>query len=72
MSHYHSQQEIDMLSREVQERIAAYNFSSAQWQQGIREKHERRIHEIIVEVVRNYYGYIVQEVVRYLRSLFSV
>ena len=72
MPQYHTQQDIEQLEREVHQRVSSYDASSRQWQRGIAEKHKRRIDEIILEVVRDHYGCVVQEVVSQLHRLFSL
>jgi len=72
MRQSYTPRDIEQLRREVHQRVSSYDASSRQWQRGIQEKHKRRIDEIIIEVVRDYYGRIVQEAVRQLRRLFSL
>jgi hypothetical protein len=72
MGYYPTPQEIAELQDEVSQRISTYDDYSNQWQQGIQTKHRRRIDEIIIDVVKNYYGRLVQEAVKQLRRLFSL
>lgn len=64
-----TQYEIDQLAATVRQRKAMYESYARQWQSGAVEKHKLRIHEIIIEVVLEYYGRIVEGAVRQLHRL---
>jgi hypothetical protein len=72
MAYHPTPQEIAELQDEVSQRISTYDDYSSQWQRGIQEKHRRRIDEIIIDVVKSFYGHLVHEAVRQLRRLFSL
>jgi hypothetical protein len=69
MSHYH---ELEQLADEVRQRLAQDELYAEQWQRGYEKKRERRIQEIIIDVVRSYYGRVINEVVRQLHRLLSL
>lgn len=68
-SRYH---DLNELASDVQRRLAQDELYAEQWQRGYEEKRERRIYEIIIDVVRDHFGKVIQEVVQQLRRLFSI
>jgi hypothetical protein len=64
--------EIEQLVEDVRRRLEEDERYAWERQKGYEEKRERRIYEIIVDVVRSYYGRVVQEVVYRLRRLLSL
>jgi hypothetical protein len=67
-----TRQELDHLAVNVLQRKAMYDSYAQQWQKGVEEKHNLRFHEIIIQVVREFYGRIVEEAVRQLRTMLNL
>ena len=70
MPHYPTSQEIEQLRIEVDERISRENMAYSRWQEELEEKYKRRVDEVIIEVVRDFYHRVFMPAVAELRKLF--
>ena len=68
----YTEYEIEQLANHVRARIAMDERYTSERQRGYEVKKHRRVHDIIVEVVRSFYGKVVHEVVVRLQSLLFI
>jgi hypothetical protein len=70
MTNY-SENEIAQLAEQVRRRRAMDEQYAREKQWVYEEKQRLRLHQLIVEVVRSYYGRVIDEIVAKLHSFFS-
>jgi hypothetical protein len=70
MTNY-TEREIEQLAEHVRRRKQMDEKYASERQREYEEKQQRRLYELIVEVVRSYYGRVIDEIVTKLQSLFS-
>lgn len=63
--------EVRQLAEQVRRRRAMDSQYAQERQRGYEEKQQLRLYELIVEVVRNYYGYVIEEIVARIHRLVS-
>lgn len=68
----YSDRDIADLANHVRQRIAMDETYASERQRGYERKKQRQVYEIIVEVVRSFYGRVVHEVVARIQSLLSI